>query len=215
MAIRDYAWITLVQVKLQIFGSTGAVGSTTNDVILNRFIDGATDYVEKQLGGRRLKVSSTAADEVYDGGDGSMTRLQLNKYPCSTGNLTTVKQNTGDFETPSWTTVDAKNYTFYPKRGEIYMPSSFPSGTRNIQVNYKGGYDNTTGTTGGTGYANAQFPADLIDLTIDLVAGKWRKKDSAGVTSEKIGTAQVTWGSEDLSDWHREVLNSYKRINIA
>ena len=215
MAVKDYAWITLNDVKLQIFGTTGAVGSTTNDVILNRMIDGATDYVEKQLGGRRLKVSASDVAEIQDGGNGTMTHLALDKYPCSTGNLTSVAYNNGDFETPSWTTIDAKNYTFYPKRSTVYMIGGFPAGTRNIQVTYKGGYDTSTGTTGGTGYANAEFPADLIDMTIDLVANKWRKKESAGVTSEEIGTAKVTWGTSDLSDWHRETLASYRRINIA
>jgi len=212
--IRDYAWITLIQVKTQIFGSTGATGSTDNDVILNRMINGATDYVEKQLGGRRLKVATSAVAEVYDGGDG--TQIALDKYPCSTGNLSSVKYNNGDFETPSWTTISAKNYTFYPKRSTVYMTGGFPAGARNIQVTYKGGYDtNATGTTGGTGVVNSVFPADLVDMTIDLVANKWRKKESAGITSEEIGTAKVTWGTSDLSDWHRETLASYKRINIA
>ena len=208
MAIVDHAWITLVQAKTHILGSTGTTGNTDNNAEIELLINGVTDYIEKQCGGRRF-LASTGGDttEIQDGGDGYKTNLLLRNYPVKTADLTSIHYNNGDFETANWVAFQATDYTLYDTKGVIKLPSGIPGGSNNIRIIYTGGYESATGTT-------YPIPQDLVLLALNLVGKQFNKRMGQGKTSEKIGTAQITWATEVDSD-DMKTIASYTRVNIA
>jgi len=206
MAIVDRAWITLSQAKEYL-----SVTSTGDDSLIEDLINGVTDYIQKQCGGRDF-LASTGGDstEIQDGGDGYKTHLLLKDYPVETGDITSIHYNNGDFETTNWVEFQDVDWTLYDTKGVIKFPAGIPAGSNNIRIIYTGGYQSSTGTY--------PMPQDLTIAALTLVNAKYQARSSAGLSSEEIGTAKKTYnlGGEGYVDKETlKTIASYKRINIA
>ena len=206
--IIDHAWITLVQAKTHILGSTGSTGSTTNNDEISTLINGVTDYIERQAGGRRF-LASTGGDttEIQDGGNGYKTRILLKNYPVKSTGITSIHYNNGDFETANWVAFQATDWTLYGSGGTVKMPTGVPGGSNNIRVIYTGGYESATGSV-------YPIPQDLVLLALNLVGKQFNKRMGQGKSKEEIGTAKITWATEMDSE-DLKTISSYRRINIA
>jgi hypothetical protein len=210
MSVRSYAFITVAQVKNHL-----GISGSTYDTILETYINGATDFIEKQLGGRRLLRPSTASTVYYDGGDGYQTYLNLKNYPISSTGTITFQYNNGTISTPNWVDFNANDYHIYHTKGILKVPVGLPEGNRNIKVVALCGYaPYTTGTGGSTGLGSDYWmPSDLILLALRMVSRIWNKRKSDGVKSESIGESSITWDKEiDTED--ARIINSYKRTTF-
>lgn len=79
-----YALTTLQRVKDRIFDVNTTSGSQPNvfDGVLTRMINGVTDWVEKECGGRRF-VQTRYTNEIYSPSSSAMKRLVLRQAPVT------------------------------------------------------------------------------------------------------------------------------------
>ena len=170
-----YALVTLNEVKeaLQISGSD-------DDARLSGYINRATDMIETYCGHRFLRATYT--DEVYSGNNGY--RLPLRNWPVVS--ISSISNRTGDFNNPSWTTVDSGNYTLVTEggkdRGLVYSAIGWPSSSGNFKITYIAGYATT-----------ADIPGDIKEACIELVSFLYaRAKATPGMKSETLGRYSYT-----------------------
>ena len=101
----DYALSTLAQAKLFL-----GITDTSNDNLIITLINSATDWLEKQFGGRRMKLTSYV--ELYDG-NGSPD-LFLRNFEVKT--ITSIELRTSN-SPETFEVVDAGNYVVDKKIG--------------------------------------------------------------------------------------------------
>ncbi len=104
--------------------------TTTWDNLLERLINGATDFIERMSGGRRYK-ETTYTSEVFSGGDGLQKMVTLNNFPVTA--LSAAQYRAGVPGSPVWTSFDTSEFELVadrePRRIRIY--SACPAGQNN------------------------------------------------------------------------------------
>ena len=191
-ALLDYALSTLAQAKLFL-----GITDTDNDNLIITLINSATDWLEKQFGGRRMKLTSYV--ELYDG-NGSPD-LFLRNFEVKT--ITSIELRTSN-SPETFEVVDAGNYVVDKKIGRVNLGSSiFEKGVQNYRVTYEAGFD----------FATDGIPSDL-QLLCDMVISKtFNLRKSEGISSESLGAYSVTYiedavkGDEEI----RSMIASYKK----
>ena len=184
------ALVTLVKVKeyLEITG-------TDSDTLLQGFIDRLSAWVERYCD--RIFLQATYTDEKHDG-DGAKALL-VNQYPIDS--VTSLFDDTlRNFGTE--TKIAAADFVIYKDRGEIHLDGlTFQKGLQNVKVTYVAGF--------------ATIPIDLQQAVLELVADRFRNKESQGIRSQAIGAFRVEYDLSELPQEVRAVLDSYRKPKVA
>jgi len=188
MALVSYALTSVANAQTYL----GITGDTT---LLELLIDGATDYIESQCG--RRFASTTYTQEEYDGTESNY--IFLKQYPVTAA--TTIERNDGTLSTPSWTSLtEGDDYEPYLNEGYLDMLGRTSETERHrYRATYTAGY-----TT---------IPYDLEIACLKLVSEGYNKRKNDGVTSERIGSWAITYGSVIENDKaFAETIARYRRI---
>lgn len=141
------------------------VSGTSEDALISRLIDQATDFIHSYCG--RI-FPQASYDEYYDG-DGT-EGLLASQYPIQSVTLLSV----------GGLSRDPSSYVVYGQLGLIRLKNgAFPRGKKNIRLQYTAGY--------------LTIPRDIEQACVELVALKYydRGRERLGV-GERSGTTFLT-----------------------
>lgn len=142
MALKSYA-LTTVQRAADFIGLGTIAAASTEESVLERLINAATEYVEKYLGYRVKQTTHT--DELHEsqGGD----TIILNNFPVDSVVFTLQRRLSGLNE-DDWETIDSSYYHIDYDAGIIYAArgTKFATTRYGYRVSYTAGYvfNNTT-----------------------------------------------------------------------
>lgn len=189
MPVVSYALVTLSETKTYL-----DISSSDFDTVLENLIDGVTDFVESQIGGRRIAQESYSNEE-YDI-DGRF--IFLKQWPVDSDSTFTVERRTGALDNPNWETkTEGKDYEPYYEEG--YIDFFVPETARKLyRVSYTAGYD--------------PIPNDLKMLAWKLIGQVFNKRTAEGLKSEDAGSWSVSFLTMTEKDpIVRQTLDAYKR----
>ncbi len=201
MAILAHALTTVARVKSRM---EIPVATTTWDALIAELINGATDFIEGECGGRRFK-SATHTTELH-----SLERderfIYLHNYPVTS--ISAIQYRAGTPATPSWTTFQTDDYEIL-EDGQfgVLVIHAAVHGFNVIRVTYVGGYTIDFST------ASGHLPYELSDLCERLASWAFKKRDAEGKSSEGAQEASVSW-FRGLSDDDKRILSRYSRLGI-
>lgn len=214
MAVVAHALTTLAKVKSYL-----GITDTDNDALLEELIDNVTEWVEGQLGGRRIKLRSYV-DEEHDGGDND---IFLNNWPIAPSPALTGEFRTGPISTPTFVAFDANDFIVYNNAGFVHFFARTPGGetigipgtTNKASLNLRFTYD--------AGFAT--IPDDLELLAKQLVATLFQKRNAQGIKKETVEGSSIEYRSpgdeteglseEGLTGLQKVVLDRYRRHNVG
>jgi len=171
----SYALISLADVKEGL-----GITDSSQDNLLTRYINQATDMIERFCNGRRFK-QTTYTDEEYSGSETQY--LDLKNYPVSS--ITKLERRTSsDYSVSDFDDIDTSDYILNQANendyGQIYYPAGFLNGIRNYRVTYVAGY--------------SAIPNDLEEACGKLVSYLLKTANkNEGIKSETLGRYSVTY----------------------
>jgi hypothetical protein len=183
MAVIDLC--TLEQVKSYL-----TVTSVNDDPLLNQLITGYSAYIQKWLN-RELGLD-TYVDRV-NGNNG--TTMLFRNYPVK--DLTSLQVNDRVL-TPS-ASAFAQGYVWDENsvslRGDVFW-----NGKLNVIMTYT------------AGYTDDDLPTDLQNVTVELVALRYKEKDRIGLQSKGLAGETITYNIKAFPDSVRQILNNYRKV---
>ena len=195
MAVHTYAFTSVANVKAYL-GISGA----TYDTLIELFINGCTDWMEQEMGGRRIFDDAVVSNELHDGDWDHTGRCKIFPKRWPINSITSVEYKTGSLSSPTWVAFTTDEYVTDDAAGIMYFTSSLSSmvpNRQNIRITYQGGY-----TT---------IPSDLELACIKMVAKEFDKRKSQGVTQESVGGGTVTW-NEEVDQEIMQIIRRYRRF---
>jgi hypothetical protein len=202
----SYSLTTTARVKTRL-GLSGA----GFDALIDMLVNGVTDWIESQCGGRRFK-EGTYTNEVYDGQnvDGSGKRILILKS-APVASLTSFQYRTGTVSSPTWVDFDANSYELKSSEGIIYYyGDELPKGIKNIRVSYIAGYKIDFASELS---ATHTLPFDVSNLAEKLVVKEFKHRESIGKSQETSGDSSITW-KDGLDQEDLAVLGRYQRFQF-
>jgi len=196
--LESYALIALDDVKESL-----GISDASKDNILTRYINYATDLIEKYCNNRRFKETTYTDEEV----NGSGTHyLNLKHFPVTS--ITKLEYRTSsDYSASDFDQVDTSDYILESSdSGMIYFPRGFVRGTRNYRVTYIAGY--------------ATIPHDLEEACGQLVSYLYKNAGKTeGIKSETLGRYSVTYDKDSSADLFKkagvfDILQFYRMITV-
>lgn len=182
------------------------VTSSANDsqfIILAKNVSLA---IEKYCGRTFLRATYT---EYFDTEIGDRYVFLKN---CPIVSLTSVKNRTGSWGSPTWTDLAANDYLLANDNGKIAFAGCLPCADKYIQVVYVGGYlidfDNEDDPL------MHNLPGDLEQIATEWAAKTYQHKKSAGILTESTEGQSITFKTERISNEFKERLDMYRHINI-
>ena len=188
------------------------ISTSTFDTLIKRLLYAATDFIEKQCGGRRFE-ETIYTEEIYDGSNRDRSRkewIQLKNSPVTA--LTTVQYNVGIISNPSWITFNTDDFQGINDEGIIRFFQRVPRGLQNIRITYTAGYT-IDFATNEFDDALHTLPYDLTELCERLVVRAFKKRDSEGKRIEGFADSTITW-IEDLTKEDKQVIANYRRFDF-
>ncbi len=195
------------------------ITDASNDSLLEELIDNVTEWVEGQLGGRRIKLTSYV-DEEHDGGDHD---IFLFNWPIAASPVLTGEFRTGPIDTPTFQTFDVNDFIVYKNAGFVHFFGRTPGGetiglrlptskgSLNLRFTYDAGF--------------AEIPDDLELLAKQLVATLFQRRNAQGIKKETVEGSSIEYRSpadeteglsvEGLTGLQKGVLDRYKRHNVG
>ena len=169
---------------------------TAFDTLLQDIIEGVSVWTETYCD-RTFKQATYT--EQYDG-DATPTLLVRNTPIDS---VTTIHDDTlrvfGAADL-----IAATDYVIYGTEGRIVLDGLFfAKGLQNIKIVYV------------AGFKDADLPRDLQQAIKELVADRFRNKESQGIKSTRIGAFAVTYDASALPKEVKSVFDSYRRTRVA
>ena len=208
--------------------SANATGTATNanvyvvnqptswDSVLTRLINGVTDFLEQECGGRRF-LSTAYTNEVYTALSHRQKFLVLRNAPVTA--LTSFQWRSGTPSNPVYTSFIQDQYELMDpdnngvsKSGIIRVYGIIPAIYINmLRVSYTAGYlinwanagDNVTHT----------LPSDLTSTAENLVVRHFKRLQNAGKASESLAGASTSW-NKLLDTVDTDVIGRYMRSPI-
>jgi len=159
---------TLADLKLYLGISESGESDAVNDSLLDQLIAYASERIESHCG---RKFASAEVTEYHDGS--GTDRIVLARRPVSA--LSAVYED-ADREFGEEMKLSEDETALYPDEGVVVRPASlFPRGTRNVKVEYTGGY--------------AAVPDDLAAACVKLAAAWYShaRAGADGVGRETLG----------------------------
>jgi hypothetical protein len=211
-----YALTTLARVKDRL-----DISISDNDAKLIRFINGASDYIERECGKTGLEkypndghfMSKTYTNEVYGVNGARQQFLVLRNAPVSA--LTSFQWRAGTPSNPNWT-------DFIPDQFELVEDGT--SGIIRVYGTMPRLYSNMLRATYTAGYLIAwesagnpalhRLPADLTDVCENIVVRIYKRRMLEGKASEAIQGATTSW-RDQLDAFDKETIQNYKRVGNA
>jgi len=196
MAVVPHALTTLANLKSYL-----GITDSSNDVLLEKLIDNVTEWIEGQLGGRRIKETQYT-DDRYDGGTQD---IFLRQWPIT--ELTSVQFNTGTISAPVWQSFAADDFVKYAEQGIIrFIAGTGRPGLKNLRFTFKAGF--------------TAIPDDLELVAKQLIADVFNSRLAGGKKAESVEGASITWagaggGESELSAEQKAVLQRYARFNAV
>ncbi|MEN6325793.1 MAG: hypothetical protein ABFD18_06265 [Syntrophomonas sp.] len=192
MSLSQHALTTVDAVKeyLKI-----AINDTDYDKTIERQINAISEAIENYCIRHFEKAEYT---EKYSGNDKDY--LRLNQYPVNL--ITYIKVLD--------TEIDSTLYDYLNDSGILYNQDIWPSGKRNIEVNYDAGYVLPKDEDG---EISRTLPYDLEDACIEMVAAKFnqRQEEAAGKLSRTQEEYNVRY-EKDIPAHIRQVLDRYRKV---
>jgi len=223
MAVVAHALTNRAKVKSYL-GITDA----SNDSLLEELIDNVTEWVEGQLGGRRIK-ETPYVDEEHDGGEQD---IFLNNWPVKATPTLTASFRTGTIESPIFQDFTANDFIVYNNAGFVHFFARTPGGERvgahgivdvprfhgevtkgslNLRFTYTAGF--------------ATIPDDLELLAKQLVATLFQRRNAQGIKKETVEGSSIEYRSpgdeneglsiEGLTGVQKAVIDRYTRHNVG
>jgi hypothetical protein len=174
------------------------------DEDLQRYIDAATVTAER-VAGRGL----AARDRVEVVSGSGSKGILVSSYPVQS--ITSVKiSGTGDFDAAETVT----DYEIESESGMIYRRSLWPSGSRNIQVVYNGGYGLPVESPGTD--PDYLVPDDLTRAVCEVIDWMYQRdrNQTIGIRTTIGADGLQTSYSLDVPLSARSVFESYREVRV-
>jgi hypothetical protein len=176
-------------ITLKTTGTPAVIDNTDATVILlTRLITAASTFIQSHLN----RVFKSASYTEYRDGSGGHAMV-FAAYP-----VTAVSQVVVDGqEIPVSITPGAAGYVYNPTAVKL-IGYRFHLGMNNVKLAYTAGY--------------TSIPLDIAQVTVDLVARKYKERDRIGISSKVIGGENVTFITSDLTDEFKSLLRQYQKV---
>lgn len=168
-------------------------GTTTNDDLLTRLLDAATEFMDSYMNRGHLESASYTEDR-----DGNCNhRMMTRRWPITavasvTINGQTVPQST-QWNAPGWVVDSTKDNILLRNR-------VFEKGVQNVRIEYTAGY--------------ATIPQDLQQACIELAGMKFKTRDTtaAGFVSKGLAGETISFSQKDMTSATKAVLTEYMAV---
>jgi|CXWL01.1.fsa_nt_gi hypothetical protein len=199
MAILAHALTTVARVKARM-----EITASTWDSLIAELINGATDFIEGECGGRRFK-STAYTNEVYDR-EKDQELMMLRNWPVTT--LSAAQYRPGSISSPSWTSINADDYQLVEdgKFGVVEVNLEL-YGRNTVRFSYTAGYTIDFST------ASGHLPYEISDFCERLAVWAFKRRNSDGKVSEASQEASHSW-REAMSKDDRTMLLRYARTSF-
>ena len=208
MAVKSYA-LTTRQRLIDFLGLSGL--SSTQNTVLDRIIDTATEYIENYCDRRFQQTVYT--NEVYDG-DGSRY-LMLKNYPVNSASTFTLSRRDSVGNEDDWSTIDTEDYFVHYNEGivEYIKGLKFQNAPKRYRITYTAGFNFDNSST----FLADTEAGDVEYAMWRICSASWqRRKGDVGVISERLGDYSVEYSKGVFeSPEIKEVLDKYARMNIS
>lgn len=200
--ILAYALTTVQRVKDRL-GITVA----GHDTLLQRLINGATDFIESETN-RRFK-ETTYTNEVYSLHGAKQDMVFLRQIPVTA--LTSAQYRAGTVSTPQWTDFITDDYELLEggESGIIKFYGGVVRGINVVRFTYTAGYKINFSNAGDN--STHTLPADLTELCERMAIRWFKRRESEGKLSEAFEGATTQWANE-LTGEDKEIINKYRRL---
>ncbi|SRR5258708_1948778 len=207
-SVYPYALTTLERVKDRL-----GITNTNSDAVLTRLINGMTDFIEKQCGGRRF-LQSTYANELYSVYSPRAEYVVLKQAPVASISSFQFSVSQPPTSSKVWQDFLAVNWELLEdgKSGIIRVYRSLFKGINVARCSYVAGYL-IDWPNAGNGTTHT-LPADLTDLCERLVSIEYKRRNSEGKDREGMQQSIIIWSKDLFSGQDMEIINSYNRLPI-
>lgn len=165
------------------------IASSTDDVLLARLVNAASDWFQTQVGRSILR---NVYVESHDGDGGR--RLQLLRGPLV--EVSSVSVN--DVAIPARPSTTGAGYTVRGQSVFLTNDYTFTSGLMNVVVTYEAGF--------------LTVPADVEQAVLEMAAMRYRERTRIGVMSNSVGGESVSYQTVTVPVSVQSVVDSYKRM---
>lgn len=197
-----YALTTKARVKDRL-----SITVTSFDTVLDRLINGATDWIENQC--QRRFLETTYTQKVYSVPNRKQKYLMLKNFPVSA--LSAVQYRAGTPATPNWTDLTTDQFELLDDgaAGIVRVYGYLPYGDNAIRVTFTAGYKIAWAAAGDN--STHTLPADLSELCERMVIKAFKRREAVGKTSEGFEGSTVTWATT-MDDDDKATLQDYVRL---
>lgn len=187
--------------------------TATQQTLLDRCIDSASDFVERYC--RRRFKKTVYTQEVYDGT--GTPNLILKNWPVDTTAAITLEERESTANSDNWGSIDSEDYFVHYTEGmvEFIGGFTFRKYPRAFRITYTAGYDFDTITAGKE--LEAVGLGDL-EYAVWKLAGTMynRRKGDVNVESERLGDYAVTLRKQVMEDPEiQSILDKFIRLDYA
>ena len=214
-----YALTTLEHVKTRL-----GITVTTNDTILIRLINAATDAIERycHLSAGKHFVQQTYTNDVYSVQQSRQIYLVLRMGWVT--NVASFEYRAGTVSTPNWTAFitdqweyknpqprpdDTDGTKLWGPSGIIRVYGVLPRLQDNmLRVTYTAGFAVDWDNEGSTTH---WLPAALTQCCDDLVVRWWKRRQLAGQMGQTLEGQSVSQWKDKLDNDDKELIDAYKR----
>lgn len=177
------ALTTLADVKVWL-----GINGTADDVLLQRLIDAAGDFIEAWCN-RSFAVGAHSDKRNGAGG----VCLMLANRPVQSVQAVTV-----DGVAIPAAANGRGGYVYDDMAVQLTGGYRFAPGRLNVEVQYTAGY--------------AVIPPDVAQACIEIVALKYKERDRIGVASKGLAGETSTFSLRDMPDAARALLTQYRNV---
>lgn len=184
------------------------------DTLIKRLIYAATDFIEKECGGRRFK-ETVYTQQIYDGtplnDEGTrVPYLILKNAPVAS--ISAFEYRSGSRSSPSWVAFATDDYEPRLTEGLLKVHGGVPAGTQNIRISYTAGYKIDFANEFND--SNHTLPYELSDLCERLVVKRFKKREKEGVSQESFAETTLAW-KELLEEQDKATIAQYTRVQFV
>jgi hypothetical protein len=192
------------------------------DGVLVRLINWATNYMGNECGRPGGFVQQTYVNDTYSIDNPRQDTLILRNAPVFS--ISSFQWRAGTPSNPSWTDFIADQYELVdPRTDPISGTVWYPSGMIRVYGVLPGLYNNMIRATYVAGYpvnwSNPEdhnthwLPGDLTNVCENLVVRRFKRRELAGMSSQRVGDATTTYRNV-LDQEDQDVLGQYRQLNF-
>lgn len=177
--------ITLSELKSYL-----GITDSSEDTVLQIFVDSANEYIKKYLWRNIAKDDYTE----YKWWDWQRIIL-LDNYPVNS--IDKFEKNEWTIDNPDWQSVDAWDYELVPETGKLFLKFYTRRWFQNYKIVYNAWYDT--------------IPSDLKLAWLKIAGNYYNSKSSDWIDRESVAGDSITYWKWESSEVFR-ILNLYKDV---